>query len=252
MPPDARWALLAGFLTALPVSADSASPAFSHAAWSAVLERFVDAEGRVDYEGLSRDRAQLDSYLESLARVSPEAHPELFPSRDEALAYYLNAYNAHVIAGVLARWPHLDSVWRNSIAAFNFFVRMKINLGGEKLHLKGLEDKRVRGRFQDPRVHAILNCASVSCPRLRRRAVEAATLDETLDAAMAELASHPKHFRRDDRRRTVHLSKIFDWFSSDFPPGLIDYVNSFRGPDDQVPHGYKVRFLRFDKGLNKQ
>lgn len=257
------WPLLAGLLTAFPTPAAQAEPrAFSHDDWTAVLQRFVDGEGRVDYQALSEDRAALDRYLGSLARFSPESHPHLFPSREDALAYYLNAYNAYVFKGVLDRWPHLTSVWGNPLAAFNFFVLKKADLGGEKLHLKGLEEKTILAGFQEPRAHAVLNCASISCPRLRLRAVEPGTLDDQLDEAMREFVSHPKHFRLDEGARTVWISKVFDWFSSDFlayekrhgstRPQVIDFVNRFRDRDAQVPRSYTVEYLRFDKRLNRQ
>ena len=85
-----------------------------------------------------------------------------------------------------------------------------------RLHLKGLEDKKVRAGYGDARAHAILNCASISCPRLRRRAVEPETLEADLDEAMAELVSHPKHFQLDESAGVVCLSRIFDWFEGDF------------------------------------
>ncbi len=254
--------IVAGFSAAVPAADEDAAYAFSHDAWTAALERFVDDQGRVDYRALAADPADLDRYLASLARFSPDTHPELFPTPEEALAYYLNAYNAYIWQGVLDRGPEVDSVWRNPIAAFNFFVVRKVDIGGEKLHLKGLEDRKVRARFRDPRAHAVLNCASISCPRMRRRAIEPATLDQELDEAMREMVSDPRHFRLDDGAKTVYLSKIFDWFDSDFldderrrgarKPNLIDYVNRFRSADAQVPRGYKVRFLSFDKGLNRR
>ncbi len=257
------WPLLAGLLTAFPASGEGTAPAFSHDDWTAVLERFVDEQGFVDYGALSEDRAQLDRYLSSLASVSPEANPELFSNREEELAYYVNAYNAFVFAGVLKRWePKLASVWSNPIASFNFFVMQKFISGGKKIHLKGLEDNTIRAGFQDPRIHAVLNCASFSCPRLGHRAVEPETLEEQFDAAMREFVSLPKHIRLDPERREVYVSKVFEWFAADFldyeksqgnrKPSLLDYVNRYRDPEDQVPSSYRVKFLKFDKTLNKQ
>ena len=261
--PLAAPPLLAGLLSAFPApDTQGETFAFSHQDWIVVLQRFVNDEGHVDYRALSRDRADLDRYLSSIARFSPESHPHIFPSREEALAYYLNAYNAYVFKGVLDRWPNLESVWGNPIAAFNFFVLKKIVLGGEKFHLKSLEEKTILAGFQEPRAHAVLNCASISCPRMRRKAVEPDTLDTELDEAMREFVSHPKHFRLDERGRKVWVSKVFDWFSSDFlsyeerhgsnKPRIVDFVNRFRDFGEQVPRSYKVEYLRFDKGLNKQ
>ncbi|MCB1055320.1 MAG: DUF547 domain-containing protein, partial [Acidobacteria bacterium] len=144
------------------------SPTFSHADWAMVLERFVDDRGRVDYEGLAKHREDLDRYLASVRAVSPDSNPDLFADDDAALAYYLNAYNAMVFAGVLAKGPDIDSVWGWTGTGAGFFVGMDITIGGKKTNLKKLEDDVVRARFHDPRVHAALNCASLGCPRLPR------------------------------------------------------------------------------------
>lgn len=235
---------------------------FSHREWALVLERFVDASGRVDYKGLAADPAGLDRYLEQLAEVSPDSHPHLFPTRDAALAYSINAYNAFVFRGVLELGPEVDSVWPTLLAGYKFFVARKFVMGGEKVHLKALEDDRIREVFKDPRIHAALNCASVSCPRLPPVPFEATTLDNQLEAAMTEFVAH--HVEVDSGQRTVHLSKIFDWFQADFiafekargnsapRPSLIDYVNRYRGADEQIPRTFKIRFFPYDKSLNRQ
>jgi len=239
-----------------------AAEVFSHADWTTVLERFVDPQGRVDYRGLATDRAVFDRYVAAIEETSPASRPEIFPRREEALAYYLNAYNAQVFNGVLARGPEEKSVWRGWISGFAFFVRMRVTLGGESMSLKQLEDRLIREGFNDPRVHAALNCASISCPRLPQRAFVAAQLDAQLDAAMGEFVSAPQHFRLDRDERTVYLSQIFDFFPGDFldferrhgnaSPRIVDYVNRFRDSDAQVPRDFRVKYLAYDKGINQQ
>ncbi len=130
------------------------------------------------------------------------------------------------------------------------------------MNLKSLEDRLIRERFHDPRIHAALNCASISCPRLQREAFEAARLDAQLDEAMSEFVGDPRHLRVHPETRMVELSKIFDWFSEDFldyersqgnsEPRLLDYVNRFRAVGAEIPRDFRVRFLRYDKGINKQ
>lgn len=253
-----RHVLLPLLLLALPLGAQER---FRHADWGKVLARFVDARGRVDYEALAKDRADLDRYLESVRRVSPRSRPDLFPDRDDRLAYYLNAYNALVFEGVLARGPERVSVWKGGlVSGYAFFVGRKVVLGGEETSLKRLEDRWVREGFRDPRVHAALNCASIGCPRLPQVPFEAASLDAQLDAAMAEFVAEARNVRVDDAGRTVTLSKIFDWFEEDFlaferakgsqDPRLADYVNRYRGALPKLPREYRVRFFDYDKGLN--
>lgn len=232
--------------------------AFDHSDWMRVLERFVDDRGLVDYVGLAGDREIFDRYLRAIATSSPDSEPERFPTTEDALAFYLNAYNALVFQGVLDRGPEAPKVWGGLVPGYSFFVRMRVTVGGERTNLKSLEDDVVRARFGDPRVHAALNCASMGCPRLPRRAFEGPTLDQALDAAMREFVNDERHCRVDDGERTIYLSKIFDWFSSDFVEGgdaqrgLVDYVNRYRPPGDKLPRDYRVRFPGYDKRLNRQ
>ncbi|KAA0254018.1 MAG: DUF547 domain-containing protein [Acidobacteria bacterium] len=245
-------------LSALPLGA---AERFSHADWGKVLARFVEARGRVDYEGLAGDRADLDRYLAAVRAVSPRNRPDLFPGREERLAYYLNAYNALVFEGVLARGPERESVWTGGlVSGYGFFVRRKVVLGGEETSLKKLEDDWVREGFADPRVHAALNCASLGCPRLPREPFEGEGLDARLDAAMTEFVGEARNVSVDGEARTVTLSRIFDWFEEDFlsferargsrDPRLADYVNRYRGALPRVPRDYRVRFFPYDKRLN--
>jgi hypothetical protein len=240
---------------------ESSSSSFSYSGWNAVLSKVVDDRGTVDYGALAKDRAALDRFLTAVERTSPDSNPALFPARADQLAYYLNAYNAWVFRGVLARGPERESVWRGGlVSGYSFFVGMDVVLGGVKTNLKKLEDKTVRAQFADPRVHAALNCASLGCPRLPRKAFEPPTLDAELDAAMREFVSEERNVAVDAAARTVTLSKIFDWFAGDFlafekkqgnaDPNLIDYVNRYRPAGARVPRDLKVRFAAYDKRLN--
>ncbi len=236
---------------------------FSHQEWTTVLQRFVDDRGFVDYDALAKNRKTFDSYIERLVRTSPENERALFSTRDDRLAYYINAYNAQVFAGVLDRGPEKVSVWKGGlISGYRFFVKRKIELGGRTMSLKHLEDNVIRAQFQDPRIHAALNCASISCPRLPREAFLADRLDQQLDAAMREFVADEQNVEVDTDRKTVRLSKIFDWFKRDFldyelsqgndRPALLDYINRYRGHGTQLPYDYRVEFLPYDKAINQQ
>jgi len=233
---------------------------FDYRDWNAVLARFVDPQGRVDYAGLSGNRAALDRYLTQIAEAGPRSTPERFPTRADELAYYVNAYNALVFQGVLDGNVDAETVWRGLVPGYGFFVGRKFRLDGQWINLRNLENKVVRARFDDARIHAVLNCASVGCPRLPTTAFEPGRLERELTAAMTEFVSNVQNVRIDQAERTVHLSKIFDWYREDFladereagnpEPTLIDYVNRYRGELPAVPRGYTVRFLDYDKRLN--
>lgn len=254
-------ALFLGVSVAL---AGASGPAgFSHDGWSEVLETYVDDRGMVDYSGLSGDRAGLDRYVDAIGRVSPENRPELFPAREDRLAYWINAYNALVFHGVLARGPEEESVWSGLVSGLGFFGLKKYTLGGRVMSLKTLEDDLIREPFQDPRIHAALNCASIGCPRLPRRAFAPATLHEDLEAVMAEFVAGDLNVTVDHEKKTVTLSKIFDWFEGDFlrfenesrgraDATVVDYINRYRAAGNSVPENYRIKFRPYDKRINKQ
>ena len=248
--------LLCALLTSA-TSGSASSQGFSHDDWTTVLQRFVDERGLVDYEGLARDPRIFERYVGSIERISPETDPDRFPTPDHALAYYLNAYNALIFQGVLRRGPQTESVWSGLISGYAFFVRMDITVGGKRTNLKDLEHG-IRMRFGDPRIHAALNCASLGCPRLPRRAFDAEGLSATLDAAMTEFVNDERNCTIDRARRTVTLSKIFDWFADDFvgerkdrDGALIDFVNRYRPRDARIAPGYTIEFAKYDKRINK-
>ncbi|MCB1034403.1 MAG: DUF547 domain-containing protein [Acidobacteria bacterium] len=227
-----------------------------------MLNRFVDDEGLVNYSALAEDREGLDRYLSDLSLIGPESHPSLFPTQHHELAYYLNAYNAFVFAGVLELGPSGSSVWGKSGLGVGFFVRRKYLLDGGVISLKKLEDEVIRAGFEDPRIHAALNCASLDCPKLSRRAFEGSQLSRQLDEALEDWLTSPKAVQLDQRKGVVLLSKIFEWFSDDFVGGddspggkassLISYLNRHRSPDAQIPRSYRVEFRPYDKRLNRQ
>lgn len=250
------------WVTAMPLSTDAA-PVFSHDAWGKVLAEFVDEKGFVDYQALARDRGTLDEYLGRVRSTSPDSDPGLFPSRQTELAYWINAYNAHVFNGVLDRGPETESVWSGGlISGRRFFVVRDIVVGGTKTNLKKLEDDIIRERYGDPRIHAAINCASVSCPRLPREPFLPETLDAQLDAAMREFVTTESNVEVVAAEGEVRLSKIFDWFERDFldyeerqgnrDPRLIDYVNRYRPPGERIDRDLDVDFISYDKGINAQ
>ena len=249
-------------LTASLPSAARAAESFSHADWTAVLGKYVNANGMVNYNDMAKDRATLDRYLAAVEKTSPASAPAMFPTKNEQLAYYINAYNAQVFKGVLARGPEQESVWKGFISGKVFFNDMKITIGGSQTSLKALEDDVIREGFKDPRIHAALNCASRGCPRLPQVAFEAATLDQQLDAGMTEFVAEARNCSVDAAAKTVTLSKIFDWFEKDFlrheerqgngDASILDYVNRYRAAGAKVPTDYDVEYFDYDKSVNKQ
>lgn len=189
---------------------DSSAPSgFNHQTFSNLLAKHVTDDGLVDYASLKNDREKLDGYLNSLTVAKVNA----MPNDAEKLAFWINGYNAFVLASVL------DEV-KGKVKSVNdidklFFREKKHQIAGEELTLEEIEK---RGRdLGDPRIHFAVNCASVSCPKLRRTAYDGASLDRSLSkAAIDFLGDQGRGMQFDLTKNEISLSPIFKWYAGDF------------------------------------
>jgi hypothetical protein len=154
--------------------------AFRHDLLDSVLTRRVDEAGGVDYAGLALQRDGLDRYVTALASCSPRSCPDRFPTRGDRLAYWINAYNAFVLRGVLDALP-IVSVADVEGSLDGFFRQQRFVAGGDSLSLDDIENRIIRPTFRDPRIHFAVNCGAASCPALDRRAYRAADLEAHLE-----------------------------------------------------------------------
>jgi hypothetical protein len=201
-----------------------------------LLGRFVDAEGRVDYAGIRSEPAELQLQLKRLREASPKSHPAMFPEKEDRLAYWINAYNALVIAGVVNAYP-ATSV--KDIHSQPGFFKVFHVVGGKSLSLDDIEHNIVRKEFGDPRIHAALNCAAASCPRLRPEAFIPDRLESQLDAAVRDFIRDPRHVSVDRDSETLVLSKILDWFEGDFT----DWYKRVHNVEDAAVTDYLMIYL---------
>jgi hypothetical protein len=237
---------------------------FRHDRFDAVLRRVVDDRGQVDYAALRADPTDLRVYVATLVAASPDNQPARFPTADDRLAYWLNAYNASVLHLVARRYP-IASVKDVFPPLVGFFYLQRVLLGDDYLNLYRLENGIVRARFADPRVHFALNCASRSCPRLPARAFTAGGLQDELEREARRFVGEARNVDVDLAARVVRLSSIFTWYEEDFtrwmrvqypaePATLAGYVRRLADPERRAAldacAGCAVRFVRYDWGLN--
>jgi hypothetical protein len=227
-----------------------------HAAWSAVLGRYV-RDGVVDYAGLKRAGGpSLDGYLTTLQSVCATQYNGW--TREQKLAYWVNAYNAYTVKLILNHYPltSIRSIGVLPLAAFReTFIPMQ-TLRGKVLSLNDIEHEILRKEFVEPRIHFAINCASKSCPTLRSDAYRASTLDVQLTAAARAFVSDPTKNRYNAATRTLYLSSIFDWFAGDFERAsktVPAFVARYADPAvaaDIASAEVKVEFLEYDWSLN--
>ena len=161
----------------------------------------------MDRDGLALlpDRLdELDTYTRSLAACRPN---DL--SRDAALAYWLNLYNA----GALTLAGETFATRQSSVLRLpGAFTRQVVRVAGESLSLNDIEHGKIR-RFRDPRIHSALVCGSASCPTLRLEPYDGPGLDAQLDDQMRHFLAAGAAEVVDGR---LQLSRVFLWYGADF------------------------------------
>lgn len=222
--------------------------------WRKLLAENV-SEGLVDYHGIHKNLSMLDDYLLSLKEADITSM-----SNDEQLAYYINAYNGCTIKLIIdnhrvkdGQIHFVESI--KDIGSF-FSSPWKIrfcNLGEEQYTLDELEHEIIREKFDDPRVHFALNCASKSCPPLMDEPYQADKLDLQLDRQTRLFINDSKNNYL--KNNTLYLSKVFDWYEEDFQTGVVPFFVLFAEGDlkdklERAKDQPKIEYLRYDWSLN--
>ena len=215
-------------------------------AFAGLLRDHVSAAGAVNYPGIKAD-PRLAEYLDYLAAADPDA----FATDQERLAFWINAYNALAIKGIL------DGLSPDGLfARVIFFRTTDYTLAGRQINLYDLE-RDIIIPFNEPRIHFAINCASASCPILGAAPYVADQLEPQLEAATRAFINDPAKNRFDLAANTASISKIFDWFQADFEraAGSVQkYLASYVADSEAALHlardGFEVSYLDYDWSLN--
>ena len=210
----------------------------NHQLWNALLQQYVSANGRVNYKGLVSDKSQLQAYLDELA-----AHPaDKSWSREEQLAYWINAYNAFTVKLILDNYPAASI---RDIHSGNPWDVQWIKLGGKTFSLNNIENDIIRKQFSEPRIHFAVNCAANSCPPLLNKAWTAEKLETYLSQQARSFINDPRFNKLNPK--SVQLSKIFEWYAGDFG-NIIVFLNQYA--QTPIEANAKISYLEYDWGLN--
>jgi hypothetical protein len=214
---------------------DEAGGTIDFSAWNALLGRYVVAasgrHNRVRYGAFTAaDRKALDGFIARMGGLAVRRYP-----RREQLAYWINLYNALTVKVVLDHYP-LASIKDIDISPGLFadgpWGAKLVSVEGVKLSLDDIEHKILRPLWRDSRIHYAVNCASVGCPDLQRKAFTGAGIDAQLDKAARDYINSPRGVSISGG--TITVSKIFDWYAADFGgtrQGVIDHLLRHAKPD---------------------
>lgn len=246
-------------------------PAFDHehSLWSHLLKTNITLVrggqvSKLDYAAIKKDDKTLKAYLNTLSAVTPTEFSHW--NKNQRMAFLINAYNAFTVELILTQYPKLKSI-RDLGSLFSSPWNKKfIPLLGKVVTLDDIEHKMLRkpGSYNDPRIHFAVNCASIGCPPLREEAFVANKLDAQLNEQTTRFLSDKTRNRFHQKEQALHVSKIFDWYGSDFEKGHlgIQSLEQFFAKhaklltDDKSAQNLirkqevDIEFLDYDWGLN--
>lgn len=229
------------------LSDENSETVVSHLQWQKILDTYLrsDTDSGVNlfaYQAVTKaDKKKLKAYLETLQALDPRQL-----NRQEQLSYWINFYNALTIDVVLDEYP-VKSIKdiRFLTSLFGPWDKNLVKVKGQKLSLNDIEHGILRPIWKDPRIHFVVNCASIGCPNLHAQAFTSENTERLMEMSAEEFINHPRGVSIDSGR--VVLSSIFDWYGSDFGSNqaeLIEYLAEYYEGSD-VEHLEAVKEVEF-------
>ena len=228
-----------------------------HSPWDRWLARNIvtgeDGVNRIPYGSVTpADRKALAGYVAALAAVRVG-----MLNRNEQMAYWINLYNALTVKVVLDHYPASSIPWIN-ISPGWFSVgpwgRKLVRVEGEELSLDDIEHRILRPIWRDARIHYVVNCASIGCPNLARRAYGGARLEAMLEAAARAYVNNWRGAAIGVGG--LYVTSLYDWYVEDFGgdvPGVLAHIRRYAAPGlkRRLESVTEIAGYRYDWDLNE-
>jgi len=199
------------------------------------------SNGKVDYKSLIDNKESLEETLGLAAEVLVSTS-----DANNYQAFWINAYNLAVMKGVLDNYP-----LKSPLDKSGFFDKTKYELGGSSITLNDIENKMLRAKFKDARVHFVLVCGAKGCPPIISKAYRPENVQKLLEQQTIKALNNSSFIKVSDG--TVALSEIFKWYKEDFiseNQSEIDFVNTYR--KEKITPDSKVTYYSYDWRLNSK
>lgn len=234
--------------------------------YSRVLKANV-RDGLVNYRAINDNMDYLNAYLQSLTSLHVREYESW--SREERIAFWINAYNAITIFGIIKNYPIEPGGFfarrrfpHNSIRQIgDFWDTPFVDVMGAEITLNQIEHDTLRAKFGDPRIHFSIVCASIGCPLISGEIYRGDALDNQLENDAWRFINNGDKVRVNREKNRIYVSSIFDWYKKDFPDtegsdqkGFMEFILRYIDPDTRdfiIKSRPKVKFLDYDWTLNE-
>ena len=239
-----------------PVAQQVSMDSIKHESFNKLLKKYVDKNGMVNYKAWhasTTDRSTLTTYLEHLGQASFNQPAQ----RNAQLAYWINAYNAVTIEGILRVYPTKSIRKHTKPVGYNIWKNLKLHVADKKINLEDIEHKVLR-KMNEPRIHFAFVCASIGCPRLLNEAYSAEKMEQQLTVNTKDFFSRSQNLQIDPNSKQIKLSKLLEWYGSDFGGDINTQLAAYQKywPAEAVQAvaqgGFSTGYLSYDWNLNAQ
>jgi hypothetical protein len=200
------------------------------------LKKYV-SENKVNYNAIKKNPTELDQIIKLIATY------ELTKDENTNKAFLINAYNLLVIKGVSVKFPI-----KSPLDIPGFFDKITYTIVGKKATLNDIENKLLRAKYDDARLHFVLVCGANGCPPILPEAYLPKTLNAKLDQQTTKALNNPNFIKISGGK--IQLSQIFEWYKEDFKNKEIEFINSFR--ENKLNPKSKFNYYPYDWSLNNK
>lgn len=214
-----------------------------HSAFNSLLQTYVAANGNVNYAGLLKNKNTLKNYISTLAKINPSNL-----SKNEKLAYWINAYNAVTLDQIITNYP-ITSILK--IADGKVWDQTLTNqFNGKNITLNQIEKKILLGsELFDARIHFSVNCAAISCPKLSNQAFTADNVQAMLTQNTITALTNPSQNKISTDKASI--SMLFDWYKADFEKAegnVMNFINKYSSI--KLNSNTKINYIEYNWNLN--
>lgn len=247
--------------------------------FSEIFIDYVNTKGFVNYSKLRRHRAILNTALQRLSNLEPEVF--ITWSKNEKIAFWINAYNICTLKGIVDNYPISpsrfmllfyppDSVMHlRGLRDSQYFMIM-----GIQYTLDEIESDALLARFEDPRICFAVSYGTISSAALRNEPYVGKVIDKQLDEQVKNYLARPDGLQIDKDNNVVRLSPIFrmyKWHEDAFlkrygtnklfrerepiERAMLNFVKDYVSPANAqyLKQGkYTIEYLKYNWQLNDQ
>lgn len=228
------------FSTSFVISAQEVNTFFSKT--DDFLKNHV-SNGKVDYQAIKTEPLLLNGLVSIIGSIDISKE-----NTTTQKAFLINAYNILLIKGIMAKYPV-----KSPLDIAGLFDKTTFTLSGKKYTLNDIENKLIRAKYNDARIHFVLVCGAIGCPPITNFIYKPETIEEQLNKQTKLALNNPNFIKVNAGSKKVELSQIFEWFKDDFiskGKNEIEFINQYR--DTKIDATYKVAYYPYNWTLNKK